>query len=407
MSTGLVITDHVTPELAPLADLRALAAVRVGARTGLERWCQALGAPAVGLACDPARAAMLAEQHPGLAVNATPAADGGLYAVGGAWPIPPAEAGQLGLGQAIVDPTDGGLIVALVRSSDLPAALAGRWSQIGVRASELPAEPQGRAPLRRPWHARALRDAALAEDLERLSGDTPVYVPGPGVISLGTRGLFAGPGARVAPGVVLDHESGPIVIGPGAVLRPACTVIGPAYIGAGSTVLDRAVIRPGTAIGPMCKINGEVGGVTFQGHANKAHDGYLGDTWVGAWVNLGAGTTGSNLLNTYGEVTAVAVPGGSAERTGQRFFGAVIGDHVKTAIGTRLMTGSVLHTGAMIATTAAVSGCVPRFAWRTDGGSQRYRLARFVEVMRAVMSRRGVEPSAAYLARVGALHATP
>lgn len=412
MSTGLVLTDPLTPELASLADLRALAAVRVGARTGLERWPEALGVPALGLVCDPARQDMLAEQHPGLRVNEPPATDGDVYLVGGDWPLPPAEASRIGPGQAIIDRATGGLVVALVHARDLPAALAGRWSQIGVRVAELPSGPTGSpslapSPLRRPWHARSLRDAALAGDLQRLSRTTPEYVPGPGVIALGAGGLFAGAGARVAPGVVLDHESGPIVIGPGAALRPACTVIGPAYIGAGSTVLDRAVIRPGTAVGPMCKVNGEIGGVTFQGHSNKAHEGYLGDSWVGAWVNLGAGTTGSNLLNTYGEVTAVAAPGGSTERTGERFFGAVIADHVKTAICTRLMTGSVLHTGAMIATTAAVSGCVPRFAWRTDGGSQRYRLARFEEVMRAVMSRRGVEPGRAYLARVASLHASP
>jgi len=79
-------------------------------------------------------------------------------------------------------------------------------------------------------------------------------------------------------------------------------------------------------------------------------------------VNLGAGTTTSNLLNTYGEIIARAQPDGPNERTGETFLGAVIGDHVKTAICTRIMTGSVLHTGCMIATTAAAAGCVGPFA---------------------------------------------
>jgi acetyltransferase-like isoleucine patch superfamily enzyme len=182
-------------------------------------------------------------------------------------------------------------------------------------------------------------------------------------------------------------------------------------VGPHSTVLERATIRQHTAIGPWCKVNGEVGGTIFQGYANKAHDGYLGDSWMGEWVNLGAGTTNSNLLNTYGEIVSRATPDGKNERTGENFLGAVIGDHVKTAICTRIMTGSVLHTGSMFATTAPVSGCVGAFTWATDDpdtgrpSHRPYRLDKFGEVMRAAMARRKVEPSEAYLRRLAELHA--
>ncbi|MFT3685650.1 MAG: hypothetical protein QM783_12110 [Phycisphaerales bacterium] len=79
--------------------------------------------------------------------------------------------------------------------------------------------------------------------------------------------------------------------------------MGPAYIGSHSTVIERTLVKAHSSIGPWCKVAGEVGGVVFQGFANKAHDGHLGDAFVGEWSNLGAGTTNSNLLNTYGEVT--------------------------------------------------------------------------------------------------------
>ncbi len=161
-------------------------------------------------------------------------------------------------------------------------------------------------------------------------------------------------------------------------------------------MLERATIRQNTAVGPWCKVNGEIGGVLFQGYSNKAHDGYLGDSFVGEWVNLGAGTTNSNLLNTYGEVITRATPDGKHERTGETFLGAIIGDHVKTAICTRIMTGSVLHTGGMFATTAAVSGCVAPFTWATDAGQRPYRFEKFIEVARAAMSRRKITPSGAY-----------
>jgi UDP-N-acetylglucosamine diphosphorylase/glucosamine-1-phosphate N-acetyltransferase len=181
-------------------------------------------------------------------------------------------------------------------------------------------------------------------------------------------------------------------------------IVGPAYVGPHSTVLERAVIRANTAIGPWCKVAGEVGGTIFQGYSNKAHDGYLGDSWVGEWVNLGAGTTNSNLLNTYAEVKARATPDGPEEPAGERFVGAFIGDHVKTAIGTRIMTGAVIGTGSMISRSAQVGGCLPGFSWSTDAGRDTYRLDRFIEAVRSVMARRNVEPSPAYLDRVAALH---
>jgi hypothetical protein len=138
----------------------------------------------------------------------------------------------------------------------------------------------------------------------------------------------------------------------------------------------------------MCKVGGEIGSTVFQGYANKSHEGHLGDSWVGKWVNLGAGTTNSNLLNTYGEVTVRLAPDGPRHRTGMTFLGAMLGDHVKTAIGTRLMTGSIVGTGAMIATSTPPPTTVPPFAWLTDEGRRTYRLEKFLDVARTVMGRR-------------------
>jgi UDP-N-acetylglucosamine diphosphorylase/glucosamine-1-phosphate N-acetyltransferase len=224
-------------------------------------------------------------------------------------------------------------------------------------------------------------------------GPTPAHV-------MGDRPLAIHPTAVLCPGAVLDCEHGAIVIDEHAVVRPTAVLIGPCSVGAHSTVLERATIRPGTAIGPHCKVNGEVGGTIFQGFANKAHDGYVGDSYVGEWVNLGAGTTTSNLLNTYAPTVARATPNGKHEHTGEQFLGAIIGDHVKTAICTRLMTASVLGTGGMFACTGPVSGTTPSFTWATDAGVKPYRAEKFLEVMRAQMQRRHVVPSEAYVAHV-------
>ena len=153
----------------------------------------------------------------------------------------------------------------------------------------------------------------------------------------------------------------------------------------------------------MCKVGGEVGGTIFQGYSNKAHDGHLGDSWVGKWVNFGAGTANSNLLNTYGRVKMRLEPHGPAHCTGLRFVGTFVGDHVKFAINTRIMTGTVVGTGAMIATTAPPPAVVRRFAWLTDSGEQVYRFEEFIKTATTMMARRDKEPSEPYLHALRAL----
>jgi UDP-N-acetylglucosamine diphosphorylase/glucosamine-1-phosphate N-acetyltransferase len=254
----------------------------------------------------------------------------------------------------------------------------------------------------RPWHVRRWRDACLLADLQWLAKQTGAneHVPH-GVSLVPGAGFHAAAWATIMPGVVIDCSGGPVYLDAHALVRPGAVVSGPVYVGPHAQVLDRAVIRGFTAIGPWCKVAGEVGGTIFQAFSNKGHDGYLGDSYVGEWVNLGAGTTNSNLLNTYGEVICRALetpagPPGSNERTGETFLGCVLGDHVKTAICTRIMTGSIVGTGTMHAATAPISGTTPAMQWATDAGTKAYRFDKFMEVARAAMARRKVTPSAGY-----------
>jgi len=229
--------------------------------------------------------------------------------------------------------------------------------------------------------------------------------------SLGEEATIIGPhpvavhdSATLYPNVVLDAEHGPIAIHERAVVRPGAVICGPSSIGRDSTIIDHALIKPNTVIGPVCKIGGEVGGTIFQGYSNKCHDGHLGDSWVGKWVNFGAGTTNSNLLNTYGEVAMRLDPQGPIHKTGMTFIGTIVGDHVKLSINTRLMTGTLIGTGAMIATTAAPPMVVRRFAWLTDRGEQMFRFQKFLDTARSMMARRDREPSEAYIEAMSDLH---
>lgn len=383
--------------LSPLNDLRPIFGVRTGVLTTLERWSRAAH---VGGALVRQELASLAAETCGVPVNhrAIEAARGDVVAVNGACAVPCPEVSELEPGDALVERASGHLVAWRTDAKGLQGLMAGEAAQARKIATI-----ERRVLITRPWHVRTLRNAAIAADLNVLAS-TPTAVPG-GVMVMGGHPIHIAPSARICPGVTLDAEHGPIWIGPDAVVRPGAILCGPCGIGEHSTVLDRALIKANTAIGPHCKVAGEVGGTIIQGYSNKAHDGHLGDSWLGEWVNLGAGTTNSNLLNTYGEVVARALPGGQNERTGEQFLGAIIGDHVKTAICTRLMTGTILHTGSMFAQTAPVSGTIERFRWATDEGHRPYRLSKFVEVMRAAMGRRKIEPSEAYLERLELLHA--
>lgn len=146
------------------------------------------------------------------------------------------------------------------------------------------------------------------------------------------------PGARIEPLAVIDTTAGPVLIDHDAVVQSFSRLEGPCYIGPGSRILG-ANVR-GSSIGPCCRIGGEVEGSIFQGYANKAHEGFLGHSYVGEWVNLGAGTQVSDLRNDYAPVR-VGIAGEDVD-TGLLKVGAFLGDHTKTGLGTLLNSGTVV-----------------------------------------------------------------
>ncbi len=258
-----------------------------------------------------------------------------------------------------------------------------------------------------PWAITSRIERTLAEDLAVAApGERRLLRPDEGAV-VGEHPVYIDETATLGPCCVIDASKGPVVVGARAVVRPFAVLVGPCIVGEGSIVAEHARLKASTVIGPRCRVGGEIGGTIFQGSSNKAHDGHLGDSFVGEWVNIGAGSDNSNLLNTYGEVIVRLEADGGLVRTGRRFWGSVIGDHVKLAIGTRLMTGTTIGTGAMIALSRPPATLVPRFAWLTDGadGPRSFRFDKFMETARAMMSRRGDAPTPEVEARLRELHA--
>lgn len=203
----------------------------------------------------------------------------------------------------------------------------------------------------------------LADDLALLVGDSDAIPRGCTV--LGDPGLLGLHGAAIEPGVVFDTTAGPVVLESGVDVRAGTRLDGPLWAGANTQLLGGPI--KASAIGPHCKVRGELASCAFLGYANKAHDGFVGSSVIGRWANLGAGTITSNLKNTYGTVR-LDVAGTSIE-SGLQFLGSLIGDHAKTAIGTLLATGTVIGVGANVFDAVRPPKYVPPFAWGVAEGA--------------------------------------
>ncbi|MGQ9863707.1 MAG: putative sugar nucleotidyl transferase [Bacteroidia bacterium] len=208
----------------------------------------------------------------------------------------------------------------------------------------------------------------------------------PYVTALGKDNIFVAEGATILP-CILNAQEGPIYIGAGATIQEGAIVQHSNVIEAHATVLLGAKIRTRNVIGPHCKVGGEVENSLFLAFSNKAHDGFLGNSLVGRWCNLGAGTISSNLKNTYGLVRLYNPYRRCYEETGLQFCGSVIGDYVKTGIQTMLTTGTVLDVGAHFWGSGFTPKYLPPFAWGVSG--RRWKWEAFVRAVQRMMDRRG------------------
>jgi UDP-N-acetylglucosamine diphosphorylase/glucosamine-1-phosphate N-acetyltransferase len=250
------------------------------------------------------------------------------------------------------------------------------------------------------WDFIAHLARMLNDDITALivsDGQNGAAVPGSGS---GAHPVFAEDGATIEPQVYFDSASGPVLIRRGATVQAFTRVVGPCVIGGESIVgMDRIAAA---SIGEHCRVHGELNTVVMLGHSNKAHDGFLGHSYLGRWVNLGAGTITSNLKNTYGTVQ-LWTPHGEKD-TNVQFLGTFFGDHAKTGIGMSLTTGSVIGAGANIYGSGPTPKAVPPFAWGEQPPYSTYKLEKFLEVARRAMSRRHVELSLRQTRQLSAAH---
>ena len=238
------------------------------------------------------------------------------------------------------------------------------------------------------WEIIADLVPALRADLDAIRADRAAARVPAGCTVLGdAAALLVDDGAHVEPLVAFDTRGGPIWVQEGAEIRTFSRLAGPVVVGRGTRIVGGQIRE--SSIGPKCVVHGEVSNTLFTGYANKSHDGFLGHSVVGRWANLGAGTINSNLKNTYGPIRLNL--GARRIDTGLTFLGALIGDHVKTAIGTMLPTGCVIGTGANLFGSRRPDTAVAPFAWGTDEPGRVMACRMFLQTAARVLPRRQVE----------------
>ncbi|HNO12319.1 MAG TPA: putative sugar nucleotidyl transferase, partial [bacterium] len=200
--------------------------------------------------------------------------------------------------------------------------------------------------------------------------------------------IYIGAGSSVKPGVVLDAEKGPIIIGNHVDIMPNAVIEGPCFIGDHSIIKIGAKIYGQTTIGPVCKVGGEVEGSIIQGYSNKQHDGFLGHSYIGEWCNLGAGTNTSDLKNNYSSVR-VTINGKDVD-TGSMFVGLTMGDHSKSGINTMFNTGTVVGVCSNVFGGGFPPKDIPSYAWVDSPKISLYKMDKAMQVANTVMVRRKV-----------------
>jgi UDP-N-acetylglucosamine diphosphorylase / glucose-1-phosphate thymidylyltransferase / UDP-N-acetylgalactosamine diphosphorylase / glucosamine-1-phosphate N-acetyltransferase / galactosamine-1-phosphate N-acetyltransferase len=389
-----LVEDHAVAGLEPLTLTRPAYELRLGGMTLGDKIKNAFKCiserPSIGATLRPHLAAIQRERDPETIVNdATWLGSGALVVANARW-VPPIDFEPPATDSTWIGLCDGEPACAFV-GPELAAAL--EWGATDAWFDDLSEEATCRDVggdwIRRPWDLVAQNPNHIARDFGAMNqvGASEKHLATLALVGPADQ-IFIHESARIDPYTVFDTTSGPITIEAGVWVQPFTRIEGPCHVGPG-TQLFRASIRGGVTLGPNCRIGGEVEASIVHGHSNKYHEGFLGHSYVGEWVNLGAITSNSDLRNDYG---AVSVPlQGDPVPTGQTKVGCFIGDHTRTGLGSMLNTGTAL--GVMCNVLPAgplLPKHVPSFTSVLHGRvAPGFSLEQLMTTARTVMSRRG------------------
>lgn len=375
-----VFEDRNALDLEPLTLTWATFELRCGTRTHLERIRQIVGNESVALIVRPELADVVQERFPDLQVNPNELKTGIWLNGAAVWDA--ATVAELKNREGFVATKDAILGGHL---TDSQAQQFMKYLRNGGEIGEAPAAVEGPKLLRFLWDHYLHSGDQVAVDFDLWYKNRADNTFPKGVHTIGEGGVYVGEGTSIDPAVVLDTRHGPIIIEDNVQVFSHSVIAGPTYVGSKCRIWPFAFVEEAT-LGPVCRVMGQLEACILHGYTNKQHDGFLGHAYLGSWVNLGAGTTNSDLKNNYGSVKMTV--NGRKVDTGETFVGLSMGDHAKSAIGTLFYTGTRVGVAANVFGDVIPPKVVPSFAWGGDGKA-RYELDKCLETMGVVKSRRG------------------
>lgn len=239
------------------------------------------------------------------------------------------------------------------------------------------------------WDIFKLNGEAIKRDFKLLTTDRESQLIPEMTLAFNKDQIFIEEGA-VLPLCSLNANDGPIYIGKDSEIMEGSMIRGPFALCENATIKMGAKIYGATTIGPHSKIGGEVNNCVIFGYSNKGHDGFLGNSVLGEWCNIGADTNNSNLKNNYAEVRLWDYETEGFAKTGLQFCGLMMGDHSKCGINTMFNTGTVVGVSANIFGSGFPRNFIPSFSWGGSAGMITYKTDKAFEVAKVVMSRRDI-----------------
>ena len=374
MKNIILFDSEVRPHLLPLTLTRPVAELRVGILTIREKWEQWLDG----------NASFITEDY--LSSKFTINISDDNYVIDGSV-LPNEELcsriADLSYNEALVK--NGELIAARLGQEQFERViLEGEMSTL--KETELDVDFM---QISRPWHLFTYNDKALREDFAFLTKNRKSQPLSSTNQVLGKENIFLEQGAKVEFSI-LNATTGPIYIGKNAEIMEGCMVRGGLALCEGATVKMGAKLYGANTFGPYSKVGGEVGNSVILGYSNKGHDGYMGNSVLGEWCNLGADTNTSNLKNTYDEVRLWSYVEKRFAHTKQNFLGLIMGDHSKSGINTMFNTGTVVGVATNVFGEGYPRNMIASFAWGGYSGFISHKFEKAIETAKIVTSRRNI-----------------
>lgn len=300
---------------------------------------------------------------------------------------------KLKLNQGII--SDNQLVVALLSSE-----IHQKWEQTGIKLNDIDHKMLTRdnlTVLKNSWELFQINGAQIVSDIELVKKNfKKSEYEYPHAVFANPDNIYIEESAVIEPGAMLLADNGPIYIGKEAHIMANSIIRGPSAICDKSVVKMGAKIYEDTTVGPVCKVGGEIANTIFHSYSNKAHDGYVGNSVFGQWVNLGADSNTSNLKNNYSTVKVVDWKTKKEFDTGQQFIGTIMGDHSKTGINAMLNTGTLCGVCCNLFSDKYPPKFVPSFSWVSGSDIVPYHFEKAVEAMERMMKRRDIQLTPSY-----------